>query len=133
MPSSLTLKFDLSGTLALAEHAAAATAHEGYGGEEPAPALVWVRMNGTLLMSSGRPRSLPDVYAKGWGPGTGRALAQTPVGGDDFGLMIPVDSVLELSDGTAVTLLDWLRASHQGGCRWFLLDVTADSLGYAVE
>ncbi|WP_030277138.1 hypothetical protein [Streptomyces sp. NRRL B-24484] len=135
MADRITLRFNLSAVLALAEHAATASAHQGYGGLPPVPALVWARMNGTFLTSNGRPSELPDIYAEGRGPGTGEALAETPVGGDDFGQMIPVDSPVELADGRTATLLEWLRESHgrSGRGRRFLLEVTADSLGFAVE
>ncbi|MFB7674052.1 hypothetical protein ACFC26_21835 [Kitasatospora purpeofusca] len=135
MSDRIVLRFILSGVLALAEHAATATVHEGYNGEAPAPALVWARMDATFLMSNGRPRELPDIYAEGWGPGTGKALAGTPVGGDDFGHMIPVDTPVELTDGRTVTLLEWLRMSHgeNGRGRHFLLDVTADSFDFGIE
>ncbi|MFJ5927975.1 hypothetical protein ACIQF6_35810 [Kitasatospora sp. NPDC092948] len=132
---TIELRFHLPGVLALAEHAAA-TAHEAYGSHPPTPALIWARMNGTLLMSSGRPRTdAPDVYAEDWGPGTGQELARTPVGGDDFGQTIPLSQPVELTDGRTVTLLEWLREHSQEGTpsRWFVLEVTAERYDFDVR
>ncbi|MFJ1757591.1 hypothetical protein [Kitasatospora sp. NPDC088134] len=132
----IELRFPLPAVLALAEHAAAATAHEGYSSLPPVPALIWARMDGTFLMSSGRPRAeAPDVYAEGWGPGTGSRLALTPVGGSDFGQTIPLDHPIELTDGRTLSLLDWLREHHRAGDpdRRFVVTVTADRFDFDVK
>ncbi|MFI1919298.1 hypothetical protein [Nocardia sp. NPDC020380] len=96
--SSIQLWFPLTEVVVLADHAMAAPEHTSspYGPDDApaAPALVWVKDDGTYLMSNGRPRQLADpsnptgssrvVYAHGWGSGTGPMIGDSPVGGDDF-------------------------------------------------
>lgn len=96
--SSIQLWFSLSEVVGLADHAMAASEHarSPFGPDDaPAvPSLVWVKDDGTYLMSNGRPHQLADpadptgssrvVFAQGWGSGTGPMISDTAVGGDDF-------------------------------------------------
>ncbi len=132
---TIDLYFKLNAALRLAEHAAAATTHEGYGGLPPVPALVWAKSGGTFLMSNGRPhpQEIPDLFAHGWGPERDHLLTDTPVGGSDFGHMIPLTDTVTLEDGREPTFLEWLRESKDGGARWFVLSVDREGFDMGVD
>ncbi|GAA5091446.1 DUF3085 domain-containing protein [Nocardia iowensis] len=94
----IELWFRLSEVAPIVEHAMSASEHTKYpdpNDDSPAvPSLIWVKDDGTYLLSNGRPRLLADptqpegkaqvAYAQNWGPGTGPEIGYTPVGGDDF-------------------------------------------------
>ncbi|WP_194838769.1 DUF3085 domain-containing protein [Nocardia sp. XZ_19_369] len=96
--TSIELWFRLAEVGPIAEHAMTAPEHTScpfVPDDAPArPCLIWVKDDGTYLLSNGRPRQLADptqpegmaqvAYAQGWGPGTGPEIGGTPVGGDDF-------------------------------------------------
>ncbi|MFD7956047.1 DUF3085 domain-containing protein [Streptomyces ardesiacus] len=125
-----TLAFPLAKVLAAAEHAAAADKHKlGYGEDEAAPRLWWVKDDGTYLMSNGQdPTDTRDdngrlphvVYADGWGPGTD---ARSILGGDDFRESIDLTTPV-FEDGT--TLLGMLREAADHGATRFLLKAAFD-------
>ncbi|HEX8628712.1 MAG TPA: hypothetical protein VF755_11130 [Catenuloplanes sp.] len=139
------LYFDLTQTLRLAEHAAAAPAHhlsftEHHDGRTCPGALEWVADWGTYLMSGGRPGLLVEpadpasanvvVYAEGWGPESNRrALADTDVGGDDF---VEHLHLSEAAPGEP-SLLDLLRTGVATGYRYFLLRITGDDFAYGLS
>ncbi|MEV7776280.1 hypothetical protein [Kitasatospora sp. NPDC086791] len=134
MPKTIDLYFDLSSVRLHAEHAAAADRHAVYDGTPPVPALAWCKSEGTFIKSNGRPfPDLPDVFAHGWGPGRDRLLSKTPVGGDDFVHMIPLHDTYPLSDGSAPTLLEWIRRSDKDGVNWFVLTVDGGGFGIAMD
>ncbi|WP_067665652.1 DUF3085 domain-containing protein [Nocardia miyunensis] len=138
---SIALWFRLSEVGVIAEHAAAATQHSPsitqYYNEEPGVAsLVWVKDDGTYLMSNGIPRQLADpdqpesrslvAYAQGWGPGTGPAIGDTPVGGDDFAEHVELAE--PVSGGG--TLLDLIR--HHGRAGGWMI-ITANPQKYEIS
>lgn len=128
----MRLYFPLADVLTLAEHAAAAPEHApSYAqieqGQPGTPSLVWVKDDGTYLMTSGIPGllRLPDrpesnivVYAEGWGPGTGRELSRIDaIAGDDF--MEHLDLAQPL--GEYPSLLAAIRATAQAGWKWLVI------------
>jgi hypothetical protein len=130
----ITLLFPLADALRLAEHAAAAPEHapslNEQGEQVPAgPRLLWVKDEGTYVMSSGLPPLLRDpdnpgsnivVYADSYGPGTRQELGHMEeIGGDDFIEDLPLD----VPFGTHPTLLDALRKTHAAGFKWLSLDL----------
>lgn len=130
---SIDLFFRLPEVVKIAEHAVAARQHvqsvTQYYNDEPAEAsLMWVKDDGTYLMSNGSPRQLADpdepegaslvTFAIGWGPRTGPEIGRTPVGGDDFAEHIELAKPVSGTD----TLLDLIRyhAAHGG---WLIITV----------
>ncbi|MFD9067553.1 hypothetical protein ACFVZ3_39235 [Kitasatospora purpeofusca] len=133
MPEPLLLRFPLADILPLAEHAAAAPKHRTspYSGATGA-CLVWVKNDGTYIMSNGLPH-LPGkdthhhvVHADGWGPGTENDLGETPVGGHDFAEHLPLND--PLSSDPADTMLEQIRAAVADGLCWLELEVSEDSV-----
>ncbi|MET9671453.1 DUF3085 domain-containing protein [Streptomyces sp. NPDC006475] len=131
------LHFRLAAVLAAAEHAAAATEHRAtYQETNPAPALWWVKDDGTYLMSNGthpegtsqeiRDRTI--AYAAGWGRGTD---ARSVCGGDDFVERIALCDDSGDADGTP--LLDILRTAHQAGHAWLVLEISTDQQQFAIR
>ncbi len=133
----LALRFELSDVVDLAEHAHAAPSHQAYGGAPAVPALIWVKDDGTYLMSNGRPALLDPatgkphrtVHADGYGPGTENQLRHTEVGGDNFAQTIQLTH--NDARGNGPTLLDILRLHHRRGDRWLVLQVARDDFGLA--
>ncbi|WP_020525184.1 DUF3085 domain-containing protein [Catelliglobosispora koreensis] len=133
----MRLYFPLTEVLTLAEHAAAAPEHspsftQHEDGKPGDPSLVWVKDDGTYLMTNGIPGLLHDpanpesnvvVYAEGWGTGTGPDLNQIDdIGGDDFVEHIPLDERY----GEFPTFLEALRAYLKAGYAWLIIESRAD-------
>ena len=131
--SSIQLWFPLIEVAALADHAMAASEHT-HSPSAPedgptVPSLVWVKDDGTYLLSNGRPRPLADpgnptgssrvVFAQGWGSGTGAELSDTPLGGHDFVEYIDLTAQFSRAD----RLIDRI---HQYALRggWMVFTVT---------
>lgn len=131
----MKLFFPLRLALELAEHAAAAPRHDpsftqlekGLPGK---PSLVWVKEDGTYLMSNGRPRLYPApdyqegpqviVEAEGWGTGTRHDLGGIEeIGGDDFSEFIDLADPL----GDFPTLLEAMRAAVRANVDWLVIVV----------
>ncbi|MEU2258450.1 hypothetical protein ABZ540_35390 [Nocardia xishanensis] len=133
----IDLWFPLPEVLVVAEHAVAAPEHsqslpEQLEGTPAQPSLVWVKDDGTYLLSNGYPRQPADpedpegpikvVYAHGWGSGTGPRIASTAVGGDDFAEYLPLHQPLTHH----TTLIDAIRnlADPQA---WMVITVESDT------
>ncbi|MFK3983083.1 hypothetical protein ACI2K4_22235 [Micromonospora sp. NPDC050397] len=128
----ITLLFPLDEALVLAEHALAAPDHvrsltREEEGLPAVPALLWVKDDGTYLMSNGIPGlpadpTRPDaghriVYADGWGSGTRQELGHTDeIGGDDF--VEHLELTQRFSDRL---LIDLLRAAARQRRPWLAL------------
>ncbi|MFJ6776844.1 DUF3085 domain-containing protein [Kitasatospora sp. NPDC091257] len=129
--SPLVLRFPLADILSLAEHAAAALDHRTSSYSDASGAcLIWVKDDGTYIMSNGLPH-LPGkdvVHADGWGPGTENELRDTPVGGDDFAEYFPLNEPLSSDAATTTTMLQELRTAVTDGLRWLELKVSTDSV-----
>src|SRR5262245_19993518 len=122
----IMLLFPLDGVLLLAEHAAAASEHspsfaQRLDGRAGVASLLWVKDDGTYLMTNGIPRPqdperLPDADAV-LRPVIRRSGPASPsgslgeLGGDDF------VEYLALADrfGDHASLLDAIRAFHAQG------------------
>jgi hypothetical protein len=128
----ITLLFPLDVVAQLAEHAAAAPGHspsfrQQEAGQAGVPSLMWVKDDGTYLMSNGEPRLREQpsglqvvAYADGWGSGSRQDLGRTSeIGGDDFA------EYLTLSEpfGDRHTFLEAIRLFHRRGYLWMFLDV----------
>jgi hypothetical protein len=128
----ITLDFSLHEVLAAAEHAINSKDHkrtfdESEAGVKPAPALWWVKNDGTYLMTNGPWAGgglCPAIaYAQDYGPGTdvGHVL-----GGDDFAISLPL---LRRACGARPLIMD-LRAAAARGQRWVRMDVYSDPEGF---
>ncbi|MEU7925087.1 hypothetical protein [Micromonospora sp. NPDC049107] len=129
----ISLLFPLDEALRLAEHALAAPENvrsltREDEGRPAVPALLWVKDDGTYLMSNGIPGlpadpGRPDsgqqvVYADGWGSGTRQELGHTDeIGGDDF--VEHLELTQRFSDGRL--LIDLLRAAARQRRPWLAL------------
>ncbi|MGW5569635.1 DUF3085 domain-containing protein [Nocardia thailandica] len=120
---SMELVFDLREVAALAEHAMSAPEHSwpDWDDDKPSPvppSLVWVKDQGTYVMSNGIPRELarPDdprsparvAYARGYDGNSGARFDSTPVGGDDFAEHLPL-TVDYGSPEAPMTLIELIR------------------------
>ncbi|RKR88311.1 hypothetical protein BDK92_2622 [Micromonospora pisi] len=129
----ITLLFPLDQALGLAEHALTAPDHvrsltREEEGLPAVPALLWVKDDGTYLMSNGIPGPPADpgrpdagqqvVYADGWGSGTRQELGHTDeIGGDDF--VEHLELTQRFPDGRV--LIDLLRAAARQRRPWLAL------------
>ncbi|MEV0027832.1 hypothetical protein [Nocardia sp. NPDC050793] len=136
MKKPIDLWFPLSQVRVVAEHALAAPEHsqslvEQFEGTPAQPSLVWVKDDGTYLLSNGCPRQPADpehpegpitvVYAHRWGPGTGGRIVSTAVGGDDFAEYLPLHQTV--TRGT--TLIDAIRSADPEA--WMVITVEPDT------
>ncbi|WP_327116638.1 DUF3085 domain-containing protein [Nocardia sp. NBC_01730] len=128
---SIDLWFRLSEVRPIAEHAVAATEHapslsQHLDNEPSQPSLMWVKDDGTYLMSNGSPLQLADpenptggarvAYALDWGQGTGPDIGVTPVGSDDFAEHLPLhETVLP-----GRTLIELIR-SYDVQAGWLII------------
>lgn len=122
------LQFPLTDVIELVAHSLSCTDHiasfsQVEAGEPGAPALEWVKDDGTYLMSNGVPRLAGRdgeinrvVYARGWGSGTHFEVGRTEVGGDDFVEPIAVSEEILL----------WVRQARAARLEWFCVSVTKD-------
>lgn len=55
-------------------------------------------------------------------------LSKTPVGGDDFAQMLPLDMPVSDTSGTAA-LLEWLRRAQRENWKWMGIEVTRRDCG----
>jgi hypothetical protein len=129
------LQFTLADVMELVVHSLSCTDHiasfsQTEAGEPGAPALEWVKDDGTYLMSNGVPclegrdgEANRVVYAKGWGSGTRSELGHTEVGGDDF-----VEYI-----GVSEEVLLRLRQASAAGLEWFCVLASESSfkVGFA--
>ncbi|MFD9061654.1 hypothetical protein ACFVZ3_09060 [Kitasatospora purpeofusca] len=136
MSESLLFPFPLAGVLVLAEHAFAAPEHRecpatGTGG----PCLVWVKGDGTHLVSNGLPHlsgrgtGICVVHADCWEPGTGNGLGDTTAGGEDLSEYLPLTE--PFSDGRPTTFLEDLRAAADQGRRQMVLKISEGGVDLA--
>lgn len=81
------LRFPLKDVARLLAHTDSCEAHDTLYGDYTGPGLLWVKDEGTYIMSNGLPR-LPIgenvVYAEGYGPDAEWEDVQDACGGDDF-------------------------------------------------
>ncbi|MCP2323637.1 hypothetical protein HDA40_002144 [Hamadaea flava] len=130
----ITLRFPLYEVLKLAEHAVTAPEHApsynpDLAAQPPRPRLMWVKDDGTYMMSSGIPGPLHDpanpesnvvVYADGYGPGSRQDLGHIEeIGRDDFIEDFPLDAPFS----TDKTFLEALRETAALGYQWLTLDL----------
>lgn len=141
-----TLYFPLAEVAALAEATLASTDWsdsfmDSEDGNRTGPALMWVKDDGTYLMSNAEPRlakvpGLTDghvVYGRADSPrgtkvdGKDYDLARAICGGDDFA------EYLTIGPDADSNLGDQIRDAHRDGLKWLVIEVGRDSIGILVK
>lgn len=137
--SGKKLYFPLAEVAALTEATRAATEHtdswmDSEDGRTTGPALMWVKDDGTYLMSNvvRAEGEMPTViFGRAYSPdgplvGSGAwDLAREMCGGDDFAEYLTV--------GAGDNMGDLILSAHRDGLRWFVLEVERESISIGVE
>ena len=117
------LHFNLRQTARLLAHAMTSREHREIYGEEVGGGLVWVKDEGTYLMSTGLP-SLPKgehvVYAEGFGPECDWDYLRDVCGGDDFAEFLGAD-------------VSEMVAKHDGAEGWLVIIPDGDTMTIEVR